>query len=142
MGILGSLRQWWSDHVAERAFYALNSQARGALARDNGLSEGDLERILARGSRGGQELPCLLRALTLDPAEIERRHPTLMRDMSITCSTCDAVKQCRRDLADGSASRAFKQYCPNAQEIDLLDRERWERRDKLIQEAIQMARRH
>lgn len=99
MSILGSLRQWWFDQEAERAFYALSSEEPETLARDNGFSEGDLERILVRGSRGGQELPCLLQALTLDPAVIERRRPTLMRDMSITCSTCDAVKQCRRGLA-------------------------------------------
>ena len=136
MGLANGLKRWWSDQTAVRSFYALGPEEREALARDTGVSEGTLECIVARGSQAGAELPCILRTLSLDPARIARQHPELLRNMSITCSTCDAVKECRRDLQHGDASRTFKRFCPNAQDIDALENERWERRERLIERAV------
>jgi len=135
MGMVGNLRQWWSDRRAERAFWTLSSDERAALARDIGVSEQTLGHLITRGSQAGPELPRLLQALSLDPAQVKRQHATLLRSMSMTCSTCAAVRECRRDLDAGCASRTFRSYCPNAREIEGLDQERWQNREMLISRA-------
>jgi hypothetical protein len=135
MGLASGLRQWWSDRQAERDFYALSADERAALARDIGVSEQTLGHFIACGSEAGMELHRLLQALSLDPAQVKRQHATLLRSMSMTCATCAAVRECRRDLDAGCASRTFSSYCPNAREINALDQERWQNREMLISRA-------
>src|SRR5687768_9766188 len=98
MGVAAVLEGWWSDRIAAREYAALGPQAQDALARDAGVSREALDRIVARGSRTGQELQRLLRAVDLNPDALRQRHSGVLRDMQAVCSTCAVVKRCRRDL--------------------------------------------
>ena len=80
-----------------------------AIARDIGLSTQELELIAGKGPNAADELPKLLRALTL-------------RDLQRICITCGSKAQCRHELAAATAATHYHDYCPNAVSIDELFR--------------------
>jgi hypothetical protein len=123
MDVAAKLRQWQRDWAAARSFERLGAGERDALARDLGLPEDTLDRIVSRGSGAGAELGRLLEALDLDPDHIGRAEPDVMRDMQITCSLCADVKECRSDLNRGIAGQTFQRYCPNAQTLAALSQD-------------------
>jgi hypothetical protein len=120
MDVAARLRQWQADWAAARKFDRLGADERDALARDLGLPEDTLERMVSRGSGAGAELPRLLHALDLDADQIGRAEPDVLRDLQVTCSQCADVKECRRDLDRGVAGQTFQRYCPNAQTLTAL----------------------
>jgi hypothetical protein len=117
MRVAAAFERWLSDRAAARAYETLGPEDRDTLARDLGLDEDKLRRIVARGSRAGEELPRLLQAVNVDMGEMGRTDPDLLRDMQITCSTCSVVKACRPHLDSGVAHLVYDQYCPNADSI-------------------------
>ena len=121
MGMAAKVQGWWSDYRVARAYEALQREEREALARDAGIPQETLARLVSRGAAAGTELPRLLEALHLDPETLRRKHPDVMRDLQITCSTCAATKECRRDLGQGIARLTFHQYCPNADTLAALE---------------------
>jgi hypothetical protein len=129
MGVIANLQRWWADQKDRSAFEDLGHEAQEALSRDIGLSLPVLERIVARGSRAGAELPRLLRALGLDPDALARSSPEAMRQMLATCSACSVAKECRRDLEHAVARLTYQVYCPNAQTISVLETSAWRGRD-------------
>jgi hypothetical protein len=108
------------SHLASvRELDTLNMDQREELARDVGVSEPVLERLFT--SARGQELERLMYALSLDDRKIQlTNRGAIMRDMSIVCSECALVDRCQRELQDGSASRNYNEYCPNALTLNAL----------------------
>ena len=43
-----------------------------------------------------------------------------MRDMERVCSFCTHKRQCRQELAAGTAATNYVEYCENADTIDML----------------------
>jgi hypothetical protein len=127
MGIAAVLEGWWSDRIAARDYQALGPGTQDALAREAGVSKAALDRIVARGSRAGRELPRLLRAVELDPDTLKQRHPGVMRDMQAVCSTCAVASRCRRDLGRLVSRATFETYCPNAATVAALGARTWRR---------------
>lgn len=123
MGLMTTITHWWSSREADHELISLDADGVGVLARDVGLSPDQLTRLAARSSSRGEELPRLMRAVGLAPERIGRIHPGVMRDMSIVCSGCEAVRRCRRDLDQGRASMMHG-YCPNMETIKALQAER------------------
>jgi len=52
------------------------------IARDMGLSPGELLSVAAKGPHAADELPKLLRALGVDPQKLASEDPATMRDLS------------------------------------------------------------
>lgn len=117
MGWATTIRQWRSDWKRTHEFEPLGSDERVAMARDIGVSEDVLGRLVARGPEAGAELPRLMAALSLDADQIRRTQAAVMRDMSLTCSQCLVAARCRRDLDHGRALSAYHGYCPNAETL-------------------------
>ncbi|MBM6579830.1 hypothetical protein ILT44_06525 [Microvirga sp. BT689] len=124
MSLATAIRQWRSNRACAREFAALGPDEREALARDIGVPEDVVVRLVARGTQAGAELPRLMGVLALDPDRIMHERTALMRDMSVTCSECAAVARCRRDLDRGQASLTYHGYCPNAETVRELRGER------------------
>jgi hypothetical protein len=124
MGLAATIRQWRLNRVRTHEFDALEPDQREALARDIGVPEDVVARLVARGAQGSAELPRLMRTLSLDPERIRLEQPALMRDMSVTCSECAVVARCRRDLDLGQVSLTYRGYCPNAESLRELRGER------------------
>lgn len=102
-----------------RELNTLDMSQREELARDVGVSEPVLERLFT--SVRDQELERLMYALSLDDRKIKlTNRGAIMRDMSIVCSECSLVNRCQRELQDGTASRNYNEYCPNAPTLNAL----------------------
>ena len=91
-----------------------------AIARDIGLSTGELESIARKGPNAADELPKLLRALGVDPQKIKADRIGALRDLQRICTSCGHKAQCRHELAAGTAANHYHSYCPNAVPIDEL----------------------
>ena len=125
MGLAATIRQWQSSWARTNEFAALEQDQREALARDTGLSEDVLGKLMAQGPEAAAELPLLMRTLSLAPEMTERMHPAVMRDMSIVCSGCTHKRRCRNDIVCRWAP-VVQRYCPNTHTIKALHRERYE----------------
>jgi hypothetical protein len=90
------------------------------IARNMGLSSGELLSIAAKGPHAADELPKLLRALGVDPQKLATEDPSMMRDLQRICITCGHKGQCQHDLARGAAASRYRDYCPNAISLDAL----------------------
>ena len=90
------------------------------IARDMGLSPLELLSITAKGRDAADELPRLLLALGVDPQKLASENPGTMRDLQRICITCGHKRQCRHDLARGTAASHYRDYCPNAISLDTL----------------------
>ena len=124
MSIAGII-QGWLDRLSAAGEHAfLESEAPGTVARDLGITEGTLVALAAKRADGSAELPRMMRALALDPEQIRRRAPWIMRDMEVICSGCRGSRQCRRNLDRGQAGRNFGAFCPNEAMLTALREDR------------------
>jgi len=115
MNLGDTVRHWQRRWAQAWELEALGQEQREALARDIGVPPEMLSALVARGTDAAAELPRLMGALSLDTDEIRKIHAALMRDMSLTCSSCTAAVRCREDLDAGNAAARFGEYCPNAE---------------------------
>jgi len=91
-----------------------------SIARDMGLSPGELRFMAAKGPHAADELPKLLRALGVDPQQLASKDPSKMRDLQRICVTCAHKGRCQHDLAAGTIAGHYHDYCPNAISIEAL----------------------
>jgi transcriptional regulator with XRE-family HTH domain len=106
-GLRAELRHCGTDEVAR-------------VARELGISPGELVDLASRGSAAADLLPKLLRALGVDPAVLARQDPLAMRDLQRLCITCGEKRRCEHELAAGTAAQHYRSYCPNAFTLDAL----------------------
>jgi hypothetical protein len=93
-------------------------------ARELGLSSGDLYRLASKGPQAADLVEKMLLALGVDPEVLATRNPRIMRDLQRLCIMCEYKKQCRHELAAGTAKENFRSYCPNAFTLEELFKER------------------
>ncbi|MGL3608894.1 DUF6455 family protein [Rhizobium sp. G187] len=91
-----------------------------ALAEDCGLTPHEMLALAKAGPHAADEMPRLMRALNIDPAEVEFRMRKLFRSMQVTCANCSAKQSCRHDLDNGHAETVFASYCGNADLMNSL----------------------
>ena len=58
--------------------------------------------------------------LHIDTDELVRTDPIMFRRLALECWRCTSKKECRQELAEGSASEAWKDYCPNASTLSTI----------------------
>ena len=90
------------------------------VARELNITPVDLEMLVRRGSKGANELPYMLTALGIDETALSRAEPALLRDMERVCSYCTHKRQCRQEVAAGTAATNYVEYCENSDTIDIL----------------------
>ncbi len=122
--VFSTIANWIKDYrdaLGQRSELAnCTPEEVASIARDIGVSAGDLSFFTAKGPHAADELPKLLRALGVDPEKIASAKPDRMRDLQRICVTCGHKGQCRHDLASGTAAGHYREYCPNAISIDAL----------------------
>jgi len=87
------------------------------VARDIGISPGELIFIANKGPHAADELPKLLSALGVDPQKLD---PAIKRSLQRICISCGHKDQCQHNLAAGTAASNYHDYCPNATTLDAL----------------------
>lgn len=122
--ILSAIAQWVSKY---RETFAAGNELRNCspedvagIARDLKMAPAELASLAKKGPHAAALLRELLLALGVNPQELERGDPTVMRDLQRLCITCGYKRQCELDLASGVMADKFRDYCPNAFTLDAL----------------------
>ncbi len=121
------------DHVLARAFdwikarvardNELASMSRAdmqALAADMGVSESDFRDIAPRLTDHSEQMDAMMRLRGLDPDAVRRGFGQLLRDLELTCARCPNPGLCRRELEAGTAAAHQRDFCPNAEAMNIL----------------------
>jgi hypothetical protein len=90
------------------------------MAKDIGVTPNQLQELVRKGADSAKLLKAMLAALHVDPKTIAEIDPLVMREMKWLCITCNNRKRCKHELAKGTATEHFHEYCPNAISIDEL----------------------
>jgi hypothetical protein len=90
------------------------------MAQDLGLTRGELIRLAAMGPDAADEIYRRLDVLDVDAEELQRREPTLMRELARTCSFCASKARCSTDLNSCPYASDWTGYCPNAPLLQAL----------------------
>jgi len=118
-----TLRRRLSRWIAVRELRSLDRIQRGELARDIGLPEDVLGRLITRGDRTDDQSRRLMYALDLDMNKVRSFDSGVARDINVVCSECLVTSRCQRELAAGTARKNYQEYCPNAETFDALRQE-------------------
>lgn len=123
-GVFEAIANWmktYREAIGLRGELAeCGAQEVAAIARDVGVTPGELLAAVHKGPHAADELPRLLRALGVDPEKLASTDPGTMRSLQRICITCRHKRECRHDLAAGIAATHYYDYCPNAISLDAL----------------------
>lgn len=125
MGIAELLKRPFVRWQAKRDRRFLDDRQCEQMARDIGLPKDILDRLMTDGARSNDELHQMMTVLGLDARDIRQGYAAQIRDMSVTCSGCTAVRRCHRELAGGTARTTYRDFCPNTEAFDELQRDVW-----------------
>ncbi len=118
--ILSWFAQGFENTTESDMLAALSDTEVEALAEDCGISAHQLLGLVKAGPHAADEMPAMMRALNIDPAEVEYRMRRLFRDMQITCAQCSSKDMCKQPLRQGKAEQTFMDYCGNADTLNAL----------------------
>jgi len=90
------------------------------MAKDIGVTPSQLQELVRRGPDSANLLKNMLIALRVDPKTIADIDQLVMREMKWLCITCNNKKRCEHELAKGTATEHFHEFCPNAVSVDEL----------------------
>lgn len=109
---------WWiatRDRWARMAeLHALPPEELQRVASDFGVSTSELLEASGRSDRTQGLLEKRLAALNLDPEEIWKLSPMLLRDLQRTCSSCSERQRCTDDMELSALAPGWESYCPNS----------------------------
>jgi hypothetical protein len=109
---------WWRNLRAGLArFNELDGGTLGIIAKDVGLSAGQLQTVAARGPNAADQVQLRLEALHLHDSTVSG---DVMRDLERVCTVCDSKRKCKRDFVHFPDDAAWEAYCPNASTFDAL----------------------
>jgi hypothetical protein len=112
----------WLAHRRElNELHQIDRTELDCIAGDLQVSPSALEELVEKGPHSADELLSLLQALGIDQAVLARTQPTVLRDMERVCALCQHKRECDHDIAAGTATEHYKDYCPNASTIGQLD---------------------
>ena len=129
--VFSAIARWWRRWTGARSdSFELESCGPDQvkrMAQDLGLSASELLSLSSQGLYGSNLLERRMAALNLEPDELARSEPALLRDLQRLCTTCTSPRRCARDLAQElardpaePASRDWREYCPNATTLNML----------------------
>jgi hypothetical protein len=122
---IAAVGDWIKRHHAHRdqSLDACDSAEIARMAHDVGVSEYDLRQMARLNPDAANLVLERLKALHLFAEEIAANAPGTMRDLQRLCSNCASKKRCQRDLAHNASDLGWRQYCPNAGTLGLLQEE-------------------
>ena len=92
------------------------------MAKEIGVTPSQFHELVSKGPGDAKLLKTMLVALHVDPKILADMDPLIMRELKWLCITCSNKKRCKHELAMGTATEHFREFCPNAVSLDeLLD---------------------
>ena len=90
------------------------------MAKEIGVTPSQFHELVSKGPSNANLLKTMLVALHVDPKVIADMDPLIMRELKWLCITCSNKKRCEHELARGTATEHFREFCPNAVSLDEL----------------------
>ncbi|MGC2824447.1 MAG: hypothetical protein WA322_09455 [Pseudolabrys sp.] len=90
------------------------------MAKEIGVTPSQLHELVSKGPGNANLLNTMLVALHVDPKVLADMDPLIMRELRWLCITCSNKKRCEHELAKGTATEHFREFCPNAVSLDQL----------------------
>jgi hypothetical protein len=90
------------------------------MAKEIGVTPSQLHELVSNGPGTANLLKTMLVALHVDPKVLADMDPLIMRELQWLCITCSNKKRCEHELAKGTATKHFREFCPNAVSLDEL----------------------
>ncbi|MBI3708593.1 MAG: hypothetical protein HY246_13095 [Proteobacteria bacterium] len=121
--IVDSCKRYWTIERERRQlaeeFASLGRDDTVRILRDIGLAEGSLGTVVRSGPRSRELLKGMYARLSVSD-EAPRRDPAVARAIERQCLVCAAQRRCRHWLASGGNPDEYREFCPNAEMLDLL----------------------
>lgn len=111
--IVGSWRRWRRRRVASREIASCDRAVIEGIAREFGLSVGELRDLAELGPGTTDLLYQRLNALGIDRATFTRI-PLLQADLERCCAQCQHKAQCAHELDAHPRDEHWQSYCSNA----------------------------
>ena len=118
--VISWIARSWENAGEAEMIAAMDDQTIREIAHDCGITPEQLIELAKAGPHAADEMIEMMRALSIDPTEVQLRFRNQFRDMQINCSHCASKGECRKDLKIGSAPEHFIDYCANADELNAL----------------------
>lgn len=118
--VFGWVAKAWENAAEAEMIAALDDETISRIAKDCGIQPGQLLELAKAGPDAAAEMPRMMKALGIDPMEVETRFRALFREMQVNCARCRHKAGCRHDLAHDTAAAEFNAYCLNAAELSAL----------------------
>ncbi len=90
------------------------------IAKDLGVSVSELRKLATKGPGAAELMEKMLIALRVNPHALVKTNSAVMRDLQRLCVVCTQKGRCEHELAKGTASEHFREFCPNAFTLDAL----------------------
>jgi hypothetical protein len=87
------------------------------IARDLGLTAGELRTVVVRGEATTELLHRRMETLGIDAAQID---PAVLRDLERACAACENDQECAHELDTRPQQAGWPRYCPNATTLEAL----------------------
>jgi len=91
------------------------------FTREIRLSAAELYKLATLGPDRTDLLLLRMTALNLDPEEVCQTVPETCRVLRRVCAICDHRTACARDFTRNPSGSEWKEYCPNAGTLVILD---------------------
>jgi hypothetical protein len=118
--LLGWLSKAYEGACEADVIATLDDDTIRRIAGEWGMQPDQLLELAKAGPHAADEMPLMMKALGIDPMEVESRFRAMFHQMQVNCSHCGHKAECRRDLSTGAVANEFNSYCNNAVELGVL----------------------
>jgi hypothetical protein len=112
--IASGVKKYRYSRAVHREFQRCGAEQVSQMARDMGITTGELYNFAFSGPAGADELGGVSRAVGVDLNALATDDPVTLRDLQRSCIVCRHKNQCRKVLFIGDVAEKVLHYCPNA----------------------------
>lgn len=121
--VLGAIAEWinrYRQASPENELARCGPDDVREIAKDLNILPGELQAMAAKAPGSTDLLDKMLLALHINTDVFTKAQPAVMRDLQRLCISCNQKFRCRQELNDDTASRNFREFCPNAFTLNAL----------------------
>lgn len=122
MDIVKRVQNWFAGQFRRAELDRIDETELSRIARDMGLSVGELGELARLGPDAADQLPRRMQAIGLEFEAVGREEPIVVRDMQRLCAQCSRKGRCEHDLRANPADPSWESYCPNSTTLRALQR--------------------
>ena len=115
---LTRVMDWWQDarhHWARlHELDQIDPNELSRIAADVGISTDSLVRLARQPDGASLLIEKRMAALELDPEDVRKLSPLILRDLQRTCALCSDKGRCADDMALDPLAPGWESYCPNS----------------------------